>query len=75
MTRQAKSTPTAQASRGLVNLEVTPNSSLPTSAKGNTPPKRFTTHIPEPGWQRVISLVVVVSIVALELWFLLRYHK
>jgi cytoskeletal protein RodZ len=33
---------------------------------------RFKTHIKEPRWQQVASIVIILGIVAVWLWFLLR---
>jgi cytoskeletal protein RodZ len=33
---------------------------------------RFKTHIKEPRWQQVVSIVIILGIVAVWLWFLLR---
>jgi hypothetical protein len=34
--------------------------------------ERFKTHIKEPRWQQVVSIIIVLGIVAIELWLVLR---
>jgi len=34
--------------------------------------ERFKTHIKEPRWQQVVSIIIVLGIVATELWLVLR---
>jgi hypothetical protein len=34
--------------------------------------KKFNTHIKEPRWQQIVSIIVVVGIVGLWIWFALH---
>ncbi len=34
--------------------------------------ERFKTHIKEPRWQQIVSIIIVLGVVAAELWLVLR---
>jgi hypothetical protein len=59
---------------GLANPKVSARpTSLATEPSNNTAPTTFRTHIPEPRWQQIVSVVLV--IIGICLWLTFVFHQ